>query len=113
RGPARLRRSGATAGERDVTRWRPRGKFCRRGAKRRVKTRFFLAIAYTRPYSDFVFGCGKFFCRVTATPMSALQERCGRWSKTKGGRWIERLETTPASRVVGFRLRVYQQPRSR
>jgi len=27
----------------------------------RVKSRFFLAIDFTRPYSDFDFGCGKFF----------------------------------------------------
>src|SRR5262249_23617466 len=99
--------------QRDVTRWRSRGKFCRSGVEERVKSRFFLAIDFTRPYSDFVFGCGKFFSRVTATPMSALQARCGRWSKAKGGRWIERLGTTPASRVVRLRLRVHQQPRSR
>src|SRR5262245_56433687 len=64
RDPARreaIIKQSEASGRRDVTRWRPRGKFCRRGAKRRVKTRFFLAIAYTRPYSDFVFGCGKFF----------------------------------------------------
>src|SRR6266481_8068312 len=45
--------------------------------------------------------------------MKASQERCGRWSKAKGGRWIERLGTTPASRVVRLRLRVHQQSRSR
>jgi len=52
---------GSDYGQRDVTRWRSRGKFCRSGVEERVKSRFFLAIDFTRPYSDFVFGCGKFF----------------------------------------------------
>src|SRR5262249_47564216 len=44
-----------------VTPWRARGKICRRGSGERVRTRFFLAIALTRPYSDFDFDRGKLF----------------------------------------------------
>ena len=60
-GPSPLVSLGSDYGQRDVTRWRSRGKFCRSGVEERVKSRFFLAIDFTRPYSDFVFGCGKFF----------------------------------------------------